>query len=73
MSIALSKSLAQKLFGTTSPIGKTLKLDYRQQYTVTAVFDISSNSSLEFQFLTNVNDVLDEWGEEMNITGWFGG
>jgi ABC-type antimicrobial peptide transport system permease subunit len=67
MSIALSKSLAQKIFGKTTPIGKTLKLDHRQEYTVTAIFDdIPSNTSLEFQFLTNVNDALIEiWGKEM--------
>jgi putative ABC transport system permease protein len=66
LSIALSKSLAQKIFGDDPPIGKTLKLNYRREYTVTAIFDdIPANSSINFEFLTSANDVLDESGEQM--------
>ncbi len=66
LSIALSKSLANKIFGAVSPVGKTLTLNYGQKYTVSAVFDdIPSNSSLQFEFLTSTNDALDEFGEEM--------
>jgi len=66
MSIALSNSLAKKIYGTGSPIGKTLTLDYKKRYTVTAVFDdIPSNSSLEFEFLTNIKDNINEMDEQM--------
>jgi len=65
-SIALSKSLSNMIFGSGSPIGKTLTLNYRQQYTITAVFDdIPSNSSIKFDFLLNAKDYLEEQGEEM--------
>jgi len=66
LSIALSKSLANKIFGADPPIGKTLTLNYGQKYTVAAVFDdIPSNSSLKFDYLTSANDALEEFGEEM--------
>ena len=73
-SVAFSKSLAEKIFGDESPIGKTVKLNYRKSYTVSAVFDdIPANSSLKFDFLTDVNEIIEESGEQMKIhwTWWW--
>ncbi len=73
LSIAISQSLAQKIFGKTSPLGKTLKLGYQRDYTVTAVFkDIPLNSSFSFEFLLNTSDMLNEYGEQMkNHWAWW--
>lgn len=65
-SVAISRSLANKIFGNDSPIGKTVILNYENPFTVTAVFeDIPSNSSLNFDFLTSVNNDLNDFGDEM--------
>ncbi|MBN2274915.1 MAG: ABC transporter permease [Bacteroidales bacterium] len=65
-SIALSRSLSTKLFGHEPSLGKTLTLNYRDQYTVTAVFEnIPSNSSVQFEYLTSANDLLENAGEYM--------
>jgi putative ABC transport system permease protein len=73
LSIAISQSLAQRIFGNTSPLGKTLKLGYQRDYTVTAVFkDIPLNSSFSFEFLVNTNDMLNDFGEQMkNHWAWW--
>ena len=65
-SVALSKSLAGKIFGSENPIDKNITLNYGNQYTVTAVFDdIPANSTLQFEFITNAKDFLDESGDRM--------
>jgi putative ABC transport system permease protein len=51
-SISISESLARKFFGNEDPIGKTLKLNNRSDYTITAVFkDVTSESSLRFSYV----------------------
>lgn len=53
-SIVLTKSLAQKLFGNESPIGKSLTLRVDNDLTVTAVMeDVPSASSLQFEFIAH--------------------
>lgn len=50
--IAISKRLAQKLFGDEDPIGKTIRIRNQYDQKVTAVFeDIKENSSLKFDFV----------------------
>jgi len=74
LSMAVSKSLATRIFGNESPIGKTLKLNYGKEYTITALFeDIPVNSSLQFEFLTNLNDEIIASGEQMakHWTWWW--
>lgn len=51
-SIAISQKLADKLFGKTNPIGKTVQVEQTQELMVSAVFaDIPSNSSIQYEFL----------------------
>jgi len=51
-SIAISEKLADKLFGKTDPIGKTIQVEQTQEFMVSAVFaDLPSNSSLQFDFV----------------------
>jgi putative ABC transport system permease protein len=51
-SIAITKTLATKIFGDQNPIGKTIKLDGTTELTVTAVLaDVPKNSHLQFDLL----------------------
>jgi putative ABC transport system permease protein len=51
-SVVISKSLAHKIFGEGSPVGKTLTLDDRPGVMVTGVFsDVLKTSQFKFDFL----------------------
>lgn len=55
-SIALSSIMAKKYFGNINPLGKTLKLDNKYDYNVTAVFeDLPKNSHIEADFFASLN------------------
>jgi putative ABC transport system permease protein len=50
-SITISQKLAQKLFGNEDPIGKSIKVNNQNDYTVDAVFaDIGTESSIRFEY-----------------------
>src|SRR6187399_1813285 len=51
-SIAISKSLAEKLFKNEDPIGKTLSVGAKYDLAISSVFaDIPQNSTLRFEFV----------------------
>lgn len=51
-SAVISRDIAKKYFGDEDPIGKVLRLDLEQNYTVTGVLgDIPPNSSFEFSLV----------------------
>lgn len=53
-SIILTKSLAEKLFGTSHAIGKTVTLLSENELTVTGILDdVPANSSLKFDFIAH--------------------
>jgi hypothetical protein len=53
-SIAISKKMAGSLFGSPgSAIGRTVRFENKQDFTVSAVFNIPDNSSLHFDYLIN--------------------
>jgi putative ABC transport system permease protein len=55
-SIAISKHMAELLYGTSDPIGKTITIDDHYPVTVSAVFDdVPANSSLDFEFVVHMN------------------
>jgi putative ABC transport system permease protein len=64
VSIAISKKMAQNLFGSPElAIGKTIKYENKKNFTVSAVFDnLGANSSVKFDFLINWDTFLDENG-----------
>lgn len=60
-SLAISEKLAEKLFGNTDPIGKTVQVEQNQEFMVSAVFaDVPSNSSLQFEFVAPFEVYLKE-------------
>jgi putative ABC transport system permease protein len=51
-SISISDKLAKKLFGNEDPIGKSVKVNNQNDYTIAAVFeDIGTESSLQFEYI----------------------
>jgi putative ABC transport system permease protein len=58
--IILTRALAEKYFGNTSPIGKTMKLSSDRLLTVKAVMeDLPDNQHLKFDFVASI----DNYGE----------
>ncbi|MFC2165043.1 ABC transporter permease [Acidobacteriota bacterium] len=54
-SLVLNQNTAEKYFGQEDPMGKTLRLDDRDDYKVTGVFDrIPSNSHFHFDILLSM-------------------
>jgi putative ABC transport system permease protein len=51
-SIVLTEKLARKLFGTTDVVGKTVRLDSADNFTVTGVLkDLPPNTEFDFEYL----------------------
>lgn len=58
-SVALSETLAQKLFGRRDVVGQTVRLDAKTDCKVSAVFrDIPKNSSLRFEYVLSLNGYM---------------
>jgi putative ABC transport system permease protein len=67
-SLVISRSMATAFFGATDPLGKTLRMDNADQYTITGVFDdLPDNTSFRFKWLANYqafyqnNQWLGQW------------
>jgi putative ABC transport system permease protein len=64
--IVISGTAAYKYFGKQDPIGKTLKLNSRQNLTVTGVFkDVPENAHLRFDMLISFRSMGDRWGYDI--------
>ena len=51
-SIVLTETLAQKLFGNEDPMGKIIKLDNKDNFTVTGILrDLPNNTRFKFEYL----------------------
>ena len=71
-SIVISIDIAKKYFGNENPIGKTLKIDFDNDYTVRGVFDdIPKNSSIPMDILANFESAIDPSNEKLN-NNWNG-
>src|ERR1700754_1277325 len=81
-SVVISKILAEKFFGNTNPVGKTITLNGKQNFSVDGVFtvtgvfkDLPANSTFQFQWLCpyetweNRNSWLKgDWGNNLTET-----
>ncbi|MDF1560822.1 MAG: ABC transporter permease [Bacteroidales bacterium] len=74
-SIVLSEKLADKYFGDTNPLGKTVTLENRYQFMVTGVMkEIPENSIFTFEgvipfsFLREIGAVSNSWGSNSIFT-----
>ena len=80
-SVIISETVARKFFGNENPVGKTIKMDANQGYsvdglyTVTGVYrDFPQNSSYKFQWISpyavfeNKNDWMKPWDNNLTET-----
>ena len=71
-SVVISETLARKHFGDDNPLGKTLRIDERKDFTVTGVFkDVPKSSSLQFDVLLPVEDFIqrNKWTQDWGNNG----
>jgi len=72
-SIAITESLARKIFGDQDPIGKTVKLNQNTELHVTAVLaDVPKNSHLQFDLLHTLVPGQGEDGLRQALDTWQG-
>lgn len=69
LSIAVSRDLATRLFGTEDVVGKTVELQHEKSLHITGVFEnLPFNSSMQFDFVMSFEEFKDnnpwvlEWG-----------
>ena len=63
--IALSKKMSQKYFGDDNPVGKSIKINNKDLFTVVAVFeDIPGNSSIHFNIWAPIRLLEESYGED---------
>jgi putative ABC transport system permease protein len=59
-SIVITQKLANKYFGTENPVGKTIRMDKKDSYTISGLIaNIPSNSSFQYEWFVPFN-ILDE-------------
>lgn len=69
-SIVLTRSMAKKYFGDQNPVGKTLRVENQETFTVTGMMeDVPANSHLSFHALVSMTtfikwrpEIFNEWG-----------
>ncbi len=80
-SVIISESVSKKFFGSENPVGKTIKMNANQgfsvdgSYTITGVYkDFPENSSYKFQWISpyvlfeNKNDWMKPWDNNLTET-----
>jgi putative ABC transport system permease protein len=74
-SIVLTEKLAKKLYGEDDPMGKIIKIDNKENFTVTGVLqDLPNNTRFEFEYLVPwsykrfMGDDDDNWGNNSTRT-----
>ena len=62
--VVLTKSVAEKLYGTTDVVGKTLEADHKENYIITGVVeDIPENSSVDYKLFFSMNILKAEYND----------
>lgn len=65
-SIALSESVAKKLYGDVNPVGKEYLVDNHFKVTISAVYkDVRPTSSLQFEFIAPLELAYSLWGQNV--------
>ncbi|MCJ7581458.1 MAG: ABC transporter permease [Candidatus Aminicenantes bacterium] len=73
-SVVLTEDIAFKYFGDENPIGKTVTMMGRYEYTITGVIkNVPENSHLQFDFLSPLQPLIDRysWMSRWNIPHFF--
>jgi putative ABC transport system permease protein len=68
-SVVINETMAKKFFGDADPVGKTLRMNNEQDFTVTGVFkDLPKNATYQFQWLEPIQNIehknpwMQDWG-----------
>jgi putative ABC transport system permease protein len=70
-SLVLSKTLADKIFGRTEAVGKTILIDGKTNYLVTGITeDAPSNSTIKYEALASISTL---YHDSTYFMGWNGG
>ena len=57
-SLVINQTMAKKFFGDTNPVGKTLRVNNEQDFTITGVFkDLPKNSTFQFHWLAPMANI----------------
>jgi putative ABC transport system permease protein len=80
-SVIISEKVSRKFFGDENPVGKTIKMDANQGYSVDGLYTVTGvykgfpeNSSYKFQWISpyavfeNKNDWMKPWGNNLTET-----
>jgi len=68
-SVVLTEKLAKKIFGSDDAMGKTIRMDNKEDFTVTGIVkDLPNNTRFKFEYLTNWDYVIRS-GEDDSIWG----
>jgi len=74
-SLVISSSFAKNIFGSADPVGQTINIEHRKDFTITAVFDdMPEQSSIQAQAIIsweNVNDFGGEWRSGIFYSRYF--
>jgi putative ABC transport system permease protein len=73
MTVVITKTLAEKLFGKEQALGKTIKMNNDKELTISAVIkEPEANSCLSFSAITSVatRKIVQSNGEEFTNWGW---
>ncbi|MEM9849492.1 MAG: ABC transporter permease [Bacteroidota bacterium] len=73
--LLITEKMARKYFGQANPLGETLTLypetDYQKELQITGILkNTPLNSSIRFDFLTNIKNQFDGAGERINTQDW---
>jgi len=66
-SVVMTERMAEKYFGNENPIGKTVTVNNKYDFTVTGVMkEIPHNSTLQFDFLFPILFLKEDWNLNLN-------
>ncbi len=72
-SAVITEEIAGKYFGDEDPVGKTLRMDNRRDFTITGVVeDVPQNSHFDFDLLCSFETLYAEERQGLDVWGWFG-
>ncbi len=70
--VVLTQKAAQRYFGKSNPVGKTIKMDNRMDMTVTGVIkDVPDNSSITFDALIPLENIGVYYSRNDYLTSWY--
>lgn len=71
-SIVMSEEMAAKYFGMDNPLGQTIRVNNKYDFTVTGVSkNVPRNSILRFDYLVNIAFLKEHWSNPQMLNKWY--